>query len=96
MENDEIQDLLQATVVFASSLESTLHHGSLDQRRTALRRCVDGVVIDHPNTPAELKLRILPMGLDSQATTSTKTVIVKLTKTCSPKALQDEPIELHR
>lgn len=61
-----------------SSLDSTLHHGSLDQRRTALRRCVEGVVIDHPNKRAELKLRVLPIGVDSHTTAGTKTVVVKL------------------
>ena len=93
LEDDEIKELVQETIIFASSLDSTLHHGSLDQRRTALRRCVDGIVIDHPNKRAEVKLRVLPIGLDSQATESAKTVIVKLTKKSSPKALQDEPTE---
>ena len=89
LEDDEIQELVAETIAFAASLDSTLRHGSLDQRRTALRRCVDGIVIDHPNKRAEVKLRVLPIGLDSQATASTKTVIVKLTKKSSSKALQD-------
>ncbi len=93
LEEDEIQELVQETIIFASSLDSTLHHGSLDQRRTALRRCVDTIVVDHQSKRAEIKLRVLPMGLDSQAAASTKTVIVKLTKKSAPKALQDEPTE---
>ena len=93
LEDDEIKELVQETIIFASSLDSTLHHGSPDQRRTALRRCVDGVVIDHPNKRAELKLRVLPIRLDSRATASTKTVIVKLTKKSSTNDLQDEPTE---
>jgi len=87
LEDDEIQELVAETIAFAASLDSTLHFGSLDQRRTALRRCVDGIVIDHPNKRAELKLRVLPIGLDSHATVSTKAVIVNLAKKCSPKAL---------
>ncbi len=93
LEDDEIQELVAETIAFAASLDSTLHHGSPDQRRTALRRCVDGVVIDHPNKRAELKLRVLPIRLDSRATASTKTVIVKLTKKSSTNDLQDEPTE---
>ncbi len=83
LEDDEIKELVQATIIFASSLDSTLHHGSLDQRRTALRRCVDGVVIDHPNKRAELKLRVLPIGLDSHTTAITSAVVIELAKKAS-------------
>ncbi len=84
LEDDEIQELVQETIIFASSLDSTLHHGSPDQRRTALRRCVDGVVIDHPNKRAEMKLRVLPIGLDSHTTAITNPVVVEIAKTPSP------------
>ena len=93
LEDDEIQELVAETIAFAASLDSTLHHGSLDQRRTALRRCVDTMVVEHQDKRAEITLRVLPMGLDSQATAWTKTIIVKLTKKSSPNALQDEPSE---
>ena len=84
LEDDEIKELVQETIAFASSLDSTLHHGSLDQRRTALRRCVDGIVIDHPNKRAEMKLRVLPIGLDSHTTAITNTVVVEIAKKESP------------
>ncbi len=84
LEDDEIQELVQETIAFAASLDSTLHHGSLDQRRTALRRCVDGAVIDHPNKRAEMKLRVLPIGLDSHTTTITNTVVIEIAKKVSP------------
>ncbi len=84
LEDDEIQELVAETIAFAASLDSTLHHGSLDQRRTALRRCVDGVVIDHPNKRAEIKLRVLPIGLDSHTTAITNTVVIELAKKESP------------
>ena len=84
LEDDEIKELVQETIIFASSLDSTLHHGSPDQRRTALRRCVDGIVIDHQNKRAELKLRVLPIGLDSHATAITNTVVIEIAKKISP------------
>ncbi len=84
LEDDEIQELVGETITFAASLDSTLRHGSLDQRRTSLRRCVDGIVIDHPNKRAELKLRVLPIGLDSHTTAITNTVVVELPKKASP------------
>ncbi len=84
LEDDEIKELVQETIAFASSLDSTLHHGSLDQRRTALRRCVDGIVIDHPNKRAEMKLRVLPIGLDSHTTPITNTVVIEIAKKASP------------
>ena len=84
LEDDEIKELVQETIIFASSLDSTLHHGSLDQRRTALRRCVDGIVIDHPNKRAEMKLRVLPIGLDSHTTAITNTVVIEIAKKVSP------------
>ena len=80
VEDDEIKELVQETIIFASSLDSTLHHGSPDQRRTALRRCVEGIVIDHQNKRAEMKLRVLPIGLDSHTTAITNTVVIKLPK----------------
>ena len=80
LEEDEIKELLQETILFASNLDSTLHHGSLDQKRTALRRCVDGINIDYLNKQAEIRFRILPLGLDSQAAVKTKMVMVKLIK----------------
>ncbi len=83
LEDDEIKELVQETIVFAAGLDSTLHHGALDQRRTALRRCVDGIVIDHPDKRAELKLRVLPIGLDSHTTAITKTVVVEIAKKAS-------------
>ena len=85
LEEDEIQELVQETIIFASSLDSTLHHGSLDQRRTALRRCVEGIVIDHPNKRAEMTLRVLPIALDSHATAITNTVVIESAKKASPK-----------
>ncbi len=84
LEDDEIQELVGETITFAASLDSTLRHGSLDQRRTALRRCVDGIVIDHPNKRAEMKLRVLPIGLDSHTTVITNTVVVEIAKKESP------------
>ena len=84
LEDDEIKELLQETIIFTSSLDSTLHHGSPDQRRTALRRCVDGIVIDHQNKRAEMKLRVLPIGLDSHTTAITNTVVVEIAKKESP------------
>ena len=68
-------------------------YGPPDQPSTDSRRGWDGVVIDNPNKRAELKLRVLPIRLDSRATASTKTVIVKLTKKSSTNDLQDEPTE---
>ncbi len=84
LEEDKIQELVQDTLVFALSLDSTLHHGSPDQRRTLLRRCVDRIAIDHQNKQAEVKLRVLPIGLNCQAAASTKTVVVELAKKVSP------------
>ncbi len=84
LEEDDVQELVAETIAFAASLDSTLHHGSLDQRRTTLRRCVNGVVIDHPNKRAAIKLRILPIGLDSHTTAITKTVVVEIAKKASP------------
>ncbi len=84
LEDDEIQELVAETIAFAASLDSTLRHGSLDQRRTALRRCVDGIVIDHPNKRAEMKLRVLPIGLDSHTTAITNTLVIELAKKASP------------
>ena len=83
LEDDEIQELVLETIIFASSLDSTLHHGSLDQQRTALRRYVDGIVIDHPNKRAEMKLRVLPIGLDSHTTPITITVVIEIAKKTS-------------
>ena len=80
LEEDEIQELVQETILFASNLDSTLHHGSLDLRRTALRRCVDSIVIDYLSKQIEIKFRILPIGLGSQAAVKTKMVLVKLVK----------------
>ncbi len=80
LQDDEIRELVQETMIFASSLDSTLHHGSPDQRRTALRRCVDGIVIDHQNKRAEVKLRVLPIGLDSHTTAITNIGVVELAK----------------
>ena len=80
LEEDEIKELVQETILFASNLDSTLHHGSLDLRRTALRRCVDSIVIDYLSKQIEIKFRILPIGLGSQAAVKTKMVLVKLVK----------------
>ncbi len=73
-------ELVGETITFTTSLDSTLRHGSLDQRRTALRRCVDGIVIDHPNKRADLKLRVLPIGLDSHTTAITNIVVIEIAK----------------
>lgn len=44
----------------------------------------DGIAIDHQNKQAEVKLRVVPIGLNCQAAASMKTVVVELAKKVSP------------
>jgi hypothetical protein len=75
---DEIKELLQETIVFASNLDSTLHHGSLDDRRSAIRRCVENISIDRDHGQARIALRLLPTFDGGQATAKTTEVSVPI------------------
>ena len=79
MEEADIKELVQETIIFTSSLESTLNHGLLDDRRSTIRRCVKNIFIDREQGKAIIALRILPTFVGGQATEKTTDVKFPIT-----------------
>ncbi|MCH8824638.1 MAG: recombinase family protein [Planctomycetes bacterium] len=78
MEEADIKELVQETILFTSSLASMLNHGLFDDRRSAIRRCAKNIFIDRDNNQAIIALRILPTFVGGQATEKTTDVKVPI------------------
>ncbi|MCH8823859.1 MAG: recombinase family protein [Planctomycetes bacterium] len=79
MEEAEIKELVQETILYTTSLDSILHHGLFDDRRSAIRHCVKNIFIDRDHSQAIIALRILPTFVGGQAIEKTIDVIVPIT-----------------
>jgi len=78
MEEADIKELVQETILFTSSLDSALKHELFDDRRSVIRRCVKSIFIDRDNSQAIIALRILPTFIGGQATEMTNDVKVPI------------------
>ena len=61
MSKAEVADLIEETTAFIARLEPTLREGPLEERQAAMRRCVDGVELDHAKSVATVGVRPVPM-----------------------------------
>ncbi|MCH8825186.1 MAG: hypothetical protein IH984_16955 [Planctomycetes bacterium] len=55
-----------------------VRHGSLDDHSSAIRRCVENIIIDRDNDQAMIVLRLLPTFDGGQATTKTTVLSVPI------------------
>lgn len=56
----EVRALADETGLFAATLGPTLRSGPLEGRQAALRRCVEGVELDHAARSAVVRVRAVP------------------------------------
>lgn len=77
---EEIRDLLAQTEVFLGSLESVFREGTLDQRRSAIYRCVNRVWVDTENSAVRLEMFVFPAHVARAARAATETVSAVLRK----------------
>ncbi|MCH7601952.1 MAG: hypothetical protein IIB54_04225 [Planctomycetes bacterium] len=68
--------MITETAGFIASLRISLSDNPLDQRQAAIRRCVDGIVIDLDRNELRLSLRKLPMIFGGSLTTLTETITI--------------------
>ncbi|MCH7545267.1 MAG: recombinase family protein [Planctomycetes bacterium] len=73
---EECQELITETAGFIASLRISLSDNPLDRRQAAIRRCVDGIVIDLDRNELRLSLRKLPMIFGGSLTTLTETITI--------------------
>ena len=78
MEEADIKELVQETIIFTSSLDSMLNHGLFDDCRSVIRRGVKNIFIDRDQGQAIIALRILPTFVGGQATEKTTDVNVPI------------------
>ena len=64
-------DHVQEIFAFLGGLEFTLSKGVNDEKRNALRRCLQGLVVDKGNGKVTLSLRKLPMASAEEVQTVT-------------------------
>jgi hypothetical protein len=60
LEQTHVADTGREVGKFLSGLAFTLHHGLPDERMSALRRCVQSIVVNRPESVATMTLRTLP------------------------------------
>ena len=59
-EESQVQDSAHQVARFLGGLEFALRHGVPEEKLTALRRCIESVIVDKASGTADLKLRPLP------------------------------------
>ncbi len=76
----EINALIRETKAFAKGLKQKLNGEVLDVRRSAVRRCMQEIVIDRDNDRAKIRIRVLPVVVDCRGDSPTTDVEVSLTR----------------
>ena len=78
LSQEEQEQIIAETSRFIASLPSSLTERPLDDRQAAIRRCVDGIVVDRTDGTLRIELRTVPTVAGGSLAPSTETVLVGL------------------
>jgi hypothetical protein len=58
----EIDTIATEGMQFLAGLEFTLRNGLPEEKLTALRQCIEKILIDKPTSSVRLSIRLIPVG----------------------------------
>lgn len=78
MSAKEMEALIDETSLFCSTLPTTMAHGSLSERQSAIRRCIERITVDHAKQEGRIDLRTLPVVAGGPEASRTERLIANL------------------
>ena len=84
LSQEEQEQIIAETSRFIASLPSSLTKSPVDDRQAAIRRCVDGIVVDRTRGTATIEVRRVPTVAGGSLAPSTEKVLVGLNGICRP------------
>ncbi|MEE8154286.1 MAG: hypothetical protein V3T53_04930 [Phycisphaerales bacterium] len=77
LSKEESEEIIAETVLFVAALKSSLTDGPLDQRKAAIRRCVEQIVVSHNEGQFRITLRRIPTTAGESLAAATAERVVR-------------------